>query len=102
MAFKSLTSEEEMGKVLSVLVGEKFSFNLLKNSELEDQLTYYFTNYGVTNEDFLSTMIDANAWPKSSKVEDTDNSLPHISETWAKLCSLSLCDSFNYHVIYLL
>jgi len=40
---KCLTTKEEKAKVIPVLVWERFSFTLLKNSELEDQLTYYFT-----------------------------------------------------------
>jgi len=52
-AINSLTTEEEIAKIISALVWEQFVFSLQKQSEFEEQLTFYFTKCGVTNEDIL-------------------------------------------------
>jgi len=40
---------------------------------------YYFKESGVTNEDVMSIMMNASAWPKPSRVEDADHSLSLIT-----------------------
>ena len=75
---KSLSTEEKMTEIFSALTGERFVFSLLKASKLQDHLTYYFTESGVTNLYVMLIMTDANTWHNHSKIEDDNNPLPLI------------------------
>ena len=100
---RTIITMEGMASIVTFLVEERFTFDMKKCCDLDDQLLFFFNGSGVANEDMILIMTDPAVWPKASKLEDDENFLALITVPVTMLLSqiASYTERALSHSLYL-